>query len=472
MSGPLGELEWSGEPLGDPLPRRRVLAPPALGGVIKERPEDFVVDEIPRYEPSGEGEHLYLRIQKVNVSHAELMATLQRHFGVREEAIGFAGMKDKLAVTHQTVSIHLPGRADPGPPEHPRLVVLWSARHANKIRRGHLVGNRFAIRIRRLDPLKAPAILRRLRELERTGIPDYFGEQRFGYRRNNHRLGILMLQRRWNDVLAELLGTGGSVFPEHQRERRTLYDAGRFEQSLSLWAPGDRAERAAVAALVRGQGPDAAVRAVGGATLVFWISAAQSFVFNRTLDRRIDEGLFDRLLEGDVAWRHESRRVFVVSAEDAAEPELERRVANFELSPSGPMPGPGMVAPRGRPAELEQQVLDAERIAPGTFDEIPLGAEGTRRPLRVQVSNIDCDSGFDEHGPFVRVRFDLPRGAYATVVMGELGVGEGGAVGRAQGDPVGGHAGGAAGREAAAPGGRDSEGAGERSDVGSGASDS
>jgi tRNA pseudouridine13 synthase len=407
-------------PLGDPLPVRRMLLAPALGGAIKLRPEDFIVDEIARYEPSGSGEHLFLRIQKTGVAHADLVSLLQRHYGVHEAAIGFAGMKDKVAVTQQNVSIHLPGRADPGPLEHPRIALLWSDRHDHKIRRGHLVGNRFAIRIRKVDPLKAPAIFRRLRELEQSGIPDYYGMQRFGYRRNNHRLGFHLLRGDWEGLLAELLGARGSMFPAHQRARRELFDAGRLAESLAQWAPGDRAERAAMAALAAGASSERAVHAIGQTALVFWISALQSHVFNRTLDRRIDEGLIDRLLEGDVAWKHSSRRVFLVGESDLADPALARRLAEFELSPSGPLPGPGMVAPRSRPAEIEREVLATEGLDEASFTEIPWGGEGTRRPLRVQVSNIDCDSGFDEHGPFVRVVFDLPRGAYATVVVREL----------------------------------------------------
>lgn len=410
--------------LGDPLPRERLLAVPAAGGAIKERPEDFLVDELALYEPSGTGEHLYLRVQKTNLAHNEIVDVLQRHYRVKEEAIGFAGMKDKVAVTQQTVSIHLPGRPDGDLPRHPRLAVLWAARHENKIRRGHLLGNRFAIRIRRIDPLRAPAIRRQLRELERTGIPDYYGFQRFGYRRNNHRLGLLVLRQEWDGLLAELLGTSGSSSPEHQRERRELFHEARHVDALPMWARGDRAERAAVGALARGASPRAAVASVGRTTMAFWVSALQSYVFNRVLDRRIADGLFDRLLEGDVAWKHDSRRVFVVAADDLAAEAFAGRVATFDLSPSGPLPGPGMVQPVGAPAEREAAVLAEEGLDGSTFATLPFDLVGTRRPLRVQLSNVDVEGGFDEHGPYVRVAFDLPRGAYATVVLREL-IGDG-----------------------------------------------
>lgn len=406
--------------LRDPLPSRRLTAAPAAGGVIKQRPEDFVVHEVPLYEPAGTGEHLYLRIRKSNLSHSELIRILRRHYKVRECDIGFAGMKDKLAVTEQTLSIHLPGRPDGEPPEHPRLSVLWATRHENKLRRGHLVGNRFVIRIRQLDPLRAPAIHRQLRALEASGIPDYFGYQRFGYRRNGHRLGLLVLVEAWQELLGELLGAGGSPFPEHQRERREAFDAGRIAESAALWMPGDRPERAAMAALVRGADARGAVDAIDSTTKAFWISALQSYVFNRVVDRRIDDGLLDRLLEGDLAWKHDSRACFAITPELAADPEIAARLARFELSPSGPLPGPGMLRPGGRPAALESEVLAETGLSEATFERVPFKTAGMRRPLRVRLAAPDVEGAFDEHGPFVRVAFDLPRGAYATIVLREL----------------------------------------------------
>ena len=82
----------------DPLPQRFLTQTPGVGGRIKLRPEDFLVDEIPLYEPEGTGEHLYLGIQKTNVSHGEMMSCLRRQFGVREFAIGYAGMGSLLTV--------------------------------------------------------------------------------------------------------------------------------------------------------------------------------------------------------------------------------------------------------------------------------------------------------------------------------------------------------------------------------------
>lgn len=404
----------------DPLPQRRLLSVPPLGGVIKERPEDFLVDELPLYEPSGEGEHLYLGIQKRGMAHSEMLEILQRHFGVREEAVGFAGMKDKVAVTRQMVSIHLPGKPAPAVElHHERLMVLWQKRHANKLRRGHLAGNRFSIRIRKIDPIKAPIIWRGLQTLERDGVPDYFGAQRFGYRRNTHRLGRHLLNGDPEALIAELLGTA-SPFPEHQRAARELVDAKRYAESLPMWGRNDRAERVALVALGQGRTPRAAVNAISPAMRMFWISAYQSAVFNRLLDQRIDAGIFAQLIEGDVAYKHASRGQFTVTPEIAATEDLAARVRSFEVSPSGPMFGRGMVEPGSPVREWEAEATRAFGVRPEIFAAREIDLEGARRPFRVPVSNIELEGGFDEFGPHVRLAFDLPRGAYATVLLREL----------------------------------------------------
>ena len=224
----------------NPLPQRYLTEEAGIGGVIKAAPEDFLVEELPRYEPCGQGEHLYLRIEKCGVSHAELLGCLRRHFNVPERAIGYAGMKDKIAVTRQTVSIHLPQDPRDVDLDHDRIRVLWASRHRNKIRRGHLVGNRFSIRIREVDPTKVTVVRRQLERLERSGVPNYFGSQRFGYRCNNHLLGAAVLTDDWPRMLSELLGIGGSPFPEYQRPRRELFDQERFgDAALRLVSRGD-----------------------------------------------------------------------------------------------------------------------------------------------------------------------------------------------------------------------------------------
>ncbi len=411
-------------PADDPLPRRRLLSPQftagLAGGVIKEREEDFLVDELPLYEPAGTGEHVYIGVQKQGMPHSEMLEVLTRHFKVREEAIGFAGMKDKVAVTRQTLSVHLPGReAAAHALQHDKMAILWHTRHTNKLRRGHLAGNRFSVRIRKLDPTKAPIIWRSLQILERDGVPDYYGAQRFGYRRNTHRLGRHMLNNDPDAFLTELLGAS-SIFPEHQRRQRELFDQKRYEESVPLWGRNDRAERIALTALVRGQSSGAAMRAIPAHVRMFYISAYQSAVFNRLLDKRLDDGLFAQLIVGDVAYKHASRGQFTVTEEIVATEDLQGRMRSFELSPSGPMLGRGMIEPQSPVREWEFEATTALGVHPEAMLSKELDLEGTRRPFRVPVTNTELEAGFDEHGPYIRLAFDLPRGAYATVLLREL----------------------------------------------------
>ena len=407
--------------IDNPLPQRYLTDAPGIGGVIKVRPQDFLVEELPLYEPGGDGEHLYLRIEKSGVSHGELISCLRRHFGVPAWAIGFAGMKDKHAVTRQTVSIQLPGREPPaGPIEHERINVLWAARHTNKIKIGHLVGNRFAIRVREVDPLKVTVVRKQVTELQRSGMPNYFGRQRFGYRVNNHRIGLALLQRDWTGLLAELLGTAGPPFPEYQRERRELFDQGRYKEAAALWTPSDRNELTVINALCSGRSPDDASRTVGRGALSFWMSSLQSAVFNRVVDRRLDDRELAVLREGDLAWKHDNGSVFAVTADERAGRELTRRLDALEISPSGPLWGAGMTRAAGEVAERELEALESMGVTLNHLEAWKDRFKGARRPLRVPLHDTAIESGVDEHGGYIRLAFELPRGAYATVLLREI----------------------------------------------------
>lgn len=398
-----------------------MLQSPVISGSIKQRHEDFLVEELPLYQPTGEGEHLYLCIQKRGLPHTELLRILRQHFRVNEHAIGFAGMKDKLAVTRQMVSIHLPdGDPDSMDITDKRVQVLWSERHHNKLRRGHLVGNRFSIRIRETDPLKAPIVLEKLRILEEKGVPNYYGYQRFGYRLNTHRLGLLVVMEDWDGLMAELLGSTGSPFPERQREARECYDRGSYMESLSMWSKNEQAERVALKVLADGGSTQDAVRRISKYTVNFWVSAFQSAAFNLVLDKRLMDDRMHLVEVGDIAMRQDSRRQFLVHESIHDDPKFQQEIRDFLVSPTGPMWGRHMLEPAGRTKEEELEALrstggDLERL-----EQCPFNSRGTRRPLRIKISNIEVDSGVDEDGGYIRTAFDLPRGAYATVVLREF----------------------------------------------------
>ncbi len=163
----------------DELPR--AFAGAVLSACIRSEMEDFLVVELPAFEASGEGEHLLLTIEKRGTNTAFAAKRIAAWAGVAEMAVGYAGMKDRHAITRQRFSVHLPKRIAPdlSALESDELRVVDSGWHARKLQRGALRGNRFVLRLRDVVGERA-AIDARLGELATQGLPNYFGEQRFG----------------------------------------------------------------------------------------------------------------------------------------------------------------------------------------------------------------------------------------------------------------------------------------------------
>lgn len=398
---------------------------PGTGGVVKERPEDFLVDEQPLYQPCGQGEHLYLFIEKREQTTTDVIRRLSKLFGVRRGDIGYAGLKDKYAVTRQHFSVRLP---DPGKDEKllgriefTKFKLLWAARHTNKLRRGHLAGNRFVIRIRRVEAAAALHARQILDHLVKVGAPNYIGDQRFGYRQNNQTIGAHYLRGQWKEVLDEMLGRPGPSDPPVRQRARQHYERGEYVQAIDLWARQFRHDRQALDALRQGKSLEQAVMAVDPIQRDFMISSIQSALFNLVLDRRIRDGLFDRLHPGDLAWKHDSRAVFHVDDIAAAlENAPGGRVEKLELSPSGPMWGGGMIRPTGDVLQWELDALKPFHLTEHDICEGPRAVAGTRRPMRLLIKDPDISGGVDEHGPYVRAAFELPRGSFATMVLREI----------------------------------------------------
>jgi tRNA pseudouridine13 synthase len=407
----------------NPLPHEYATTEPGVGGQIKVRPEDFLVDELPLYEPEGEGEHVYVCVQKRNVSHVEMISVLRRHFGVDHTAIGFAGMKDKMGITRQVVSVHLPGHEPPAHAvEHDRIQILGTARHGNKLRLGHIRGNRFSIRVRDVDPMRAPTALRVLRQLETNGAPNYFGAQRFGYRGNNHVLGALVLRGEWRKACDFLLGTSAGGFPEYQRPKREMYDAGKHAEAVAHWTTADRTEHIVTKKLARGYRPRDALLGVGETAVEFWISALQSAIFNRVLDVRIRAGGLYEIREGDIACKHENRAMFHVTAADLADGSIVARAAAQEIAATAPLWGRDIMRPPpgGEVDAIEVAALRAMGFEAEEFLALKRCPPGQRRPLTAPIRHAQLEAGTDDYGEYIRLAFDLPRGSYATVVLREI----------------------------------------------------
>ncbi len=156
---------------------------------FKQSPRDFVVEEIPLYEFSGEGEHLVMLVRKKNMTTPEMIGALARFLGIKNRDIGYAGLKDKHAMTKQYISILKKYEEKLEGFEHENIKIISKVHHNNKIRIGHLKGNRFFIKIKKVNPTSAIKIDEALKNIEKFGMPNFFGYQRFGRDGDNHILG-------------------------------------------------------------------------------------------------------------------------------------------------------------------------------------------------------------------------------------------------------------------------------------------
>ncbi len=334
--------------------------PVRLRGRIKAEPEDFVVEELPAYLPSGEGEHLFLWIEKRDVSAEYLTGQLSRALGIARDSIGMAGQKDRRAITRQWISVPVEAEsrlaalddlADQG-----LVRVLSSSRHRNKLRTGHLVGNRFEIRIRTEDADAVEVASTIADRIRVAGVPNRYGDQRFGIGDETLLWGrdLLSGARRARDI-------------EPHRRRSFLRLA---------------------------------------------LSSVQSDLFNAVVHARQTRGLLHQVMDGDVLQVIASGGCFTT-----VDPALDQhRLDSREVTPTGPMFGVKMKSPLGDALRLEQEVLDASGLKLQHFEPFSPLMSGARRALLVYPQDVKIHA--DPLG--VRVEFSLPPGAYATTVLGEF----------------------------------------------------
>jgi tRNA pseudouridine13 synthase len=334
---------------------------PGCGGQLRSSPADFEVEEIPAYLPCGSGEHVYLWIEKTDLTTPEAIRRLSRALGVDPGGCGSAGLKDRHARTRQWLSFPRPTTPELAQALNVDGVkVLRATRHHNKLKTGHLRGNRFRLVIRGVDGGAALAAERArsvLAVLSRPpGMPNWYGAQRFGIHGDNALRGAALLR-----------GERITPPPRDGREKRFL---------LSAW---------------------------------------QSSLFNRVLAERLTRGELAQVVPGDLLQVVASGGLFASEA-----PELEReRIREGEIVPTGPMFGARMPRPKpgSEAAAREEAILAAEHLS-----ESMLGARhdlvsGTRRALCVRVGEPTVETVAEDA---ISITFSLPSGSYATVVAAEV----------------------------------------------------
>ena len=322
---------------------------PPIEGRIRVEPGDFRVDEELGFEPTGAGEHALLFVEKIEANTEWVAKRLAEKAGVAPMAVGYAGLKDRHAITRQSFSVHLPGKADPdwSALAIPGVRVLAASRHDRKLKRGAHRGNRFRIRVRDVEGDRE-AVERRLALIRERGVPNYFGEQRFGR------------------------------------------DAGNIAQARAYFA-GRRLHKHEIG---------------------FALSAARSLLFNAVLATRVADDSWDSALDGDVWMLAGTHSIF------GPEPwtvDLARRLAAFDIDPTGPLLGAGELRTTGLVRAIEEGAIAPYRdLADGLARA---GLVQQRRALRLAVEGLAHE--WESDGALV-VELRLPAGAFATVVLREL----------------------------------------------------
>ena len=266
---------------------------PTASAQLRWQPEDFHVQETLSFEPSGNGNHVYLQIEKQCLTTEELAKQIARFAGVTARQIGYAGLKDRNAVTSQWFSVDVSGKTEPDwhQMQSDRMRLLGVRRHERKLKQGAIKDNRFHITLRNLQGDMAQ-LEERLVQVHNRGVPNYFGEQRFGIAENN-------LHAAWK-----------------------MFSSGRNVKNRYL----------------RGM----------------YYSAARAYLFNLVLSHRVGLDRWDQAINGDAMILAGSRSFFVP---DQIDDGIKQRLQSGDIHPSGPLWGKGELASQGEARAVELHAL-------------------------------------------------------------------------------------------------------------------
>jgi tRNA pseudouridine13 synthase len=385
---------------------------PGIGGSYKETPTDFEVEEIPLYPCCGSGEHLYLWIEKSGISTSELISRLARGLQLKENDIGYAGLKDSRALTRQWLSIPAAKQSHLDNLQLNSARILDTQRHSNKLRLGHLAGNRFSICLRQLGADVVPKAEAILDQLHHRGVPNRFGEQRYGILGNSAILGHLLLSGDYEGFCRELLGDPQKISHPGWKKAALAYRQDKLEQAVKTLPDAMRLEQRLIRDLLQGQTHEQAVYRLPKQRLRFFLSALQSRYFDQLLDARIEA--LGELTDGDIAYKHVNGACFLVEAAEQEQP----RADSFEISPTAPLFGHKVMLAKGEPGTAERELMKRSNLTLGSWKlAAGLAMPGERRPLRVPLELPKIVSATNDS---LTVEFSLPKGSYATSVLAEL----------------------------------------------------
>ena len=422
------------------------------GGRLRARPADFRVRELETegFEPldadTDAYPHLVFRATLENWDTNDFVSALSSRLGMSRERIDWAGTKDKRAVSTQLFSVRAESDILDGV-DLRGATVDPVGRAGRGLRFGDLAGNAFGIVVREADTEPVGATTAALRSFGGNGwdasgdgavvgVPNYFGQQRFGsYRPVTHEVGLAVVRGDWRDAVLSYVGRPHESEPDATREARAFVDSEVAAAGTADWAAALDGypeqlgfERSMLHRLVENSGESqddfrAALETVPSNLQRLFVNAAQSYLFNRILSARIDSGLpFHRAVAGDVICFADSEAPDGLALPD---PDRSQRVSESRVATvnrhaergrafvTAPLVGTETELADGRPGDIERAILDEEGIDPSMFDQPgEFHSTGTRRAilLTTELSIEDDPLTFD---------FRLPKGSYATVLLRE-----------------------------------------------------
>lgn len=379
------------------------------GGIIKSAPEDFIVEEVLKdgtvvaidgFNPMPRmGNWTWIHVVKKNVDTLKLVLRVARAFNISPRDVGIGGIKDTRALASHIISVRGSVSDLPQIPG-VEFKSMWSM--DRPISPSEIFGNRFTITICNILRLECAA--KALESIGRTILPNFYGYQRFGtIRPISHRLGIALLRK---DAESFFHWMFCKTFPresEKAKRARELACRGEIAKAYEAFPRKFLEERALLRKLLRGSDLWNAIMGVPRSILRIYVEASQSYLFNLFLSRRMELGPLDKPIDGDLM-------------------EINGQISYYIEGLGGelvlPVIGAGVRMPRGKIGDLLLRVLKEVGIEPSAFLKMPrdLRAYGSYRKAVLHI----YDLSYSLEGSSSRLRFILPKGSYATVILREV----------------------------------------------------
>jgi tRNA pseudouridine13 synthase len=398
-----------------------------IGGEIRAINEDFYVEEIPLNHPSGEGPNTWMWIEKEGRNTLDVVLDIARELKINRKQMGFAGMKDKAAVTRQyiCVSNKTPEELQELEDKLHHVKILDIKSNQKKLRIGQLVGNKFRLMVRGVSDTDNAAKTAEeiLNQLKEKGVANYYGFQRFGKNRpNTHLVGKALIKGGVKAAVDSYIGHPYDTEPKHIQEARRFYDQGELEEALASMPSGMRYEKMMLYALLKEKKKKGeldeksyilALKSLPKPLSRMFVHAYQSYLFNRAVSERSKLGI-NQYVEGDILLDNEEHLIHEFDLEN-----INEKIKEFQAHPSAPLYGSKVPLAGGELGEMEQKILDEEDLKLGDFmvSKMPkLGSHGIRRAIRFKIWDVSAEA--TEEG--VIVGFSIPKGSYATSVLREV----------------------------------------------------